>query len=101
MSTRCLSVRVSCLALWPPDACLHADRLFLFLVQHYDDQMHVYTLIIWPTNTYEVKYDHAVVASGDLAADFNFPQNDPDIYKFDEAGSIGFLMVQVCKELRT
>ena len=70
----------------------------MFCAQNYDDQMHLYTLTIWPTNAYEVKYDDAVVASGDLAADFNFPQNDPDIYKL-EAGSIGFMMTQVCSEL--
>ena len=46
MSTRWSTFRVSCLALLRLDACLHADHLFVFLVQHYDDQMHVYTLII-------------------------------------------------------
>ena len=75
----------------------HCTAVHVF-AQNYDDQMHLYTLTIWPTNTYEVKYDDAVVASGDLAADFNFPQNDPDIYKL-EAGSIEFLMTQVCSDL--
>lgn len=53
--------------------------LFFYVVQD-DEFTHLYTLIVRPDNTYEVKIDNSNVQSGSLEDDWDFlpPKNIPD-----------------------
>lgn len=57
----------------------------MFLFVQDDEFTHVYTLIVKPDNTYEVKIDNERVEGGELEADWDFlaPKkiNDPDAKK--------------------
>ncbi|CAL1545287.1 unnamed protein product [Lymnaea stagnalis] len=56
----------------------HAEKPTAKLENFFTDRKtHLYTLIVNPDNTYEVKVDNGLVASGDLLNNFSPPVNPP------------------------
>nr|5LK5_A Chain A, Calreticulin,Calreticulin [Homo sapiens]5LK5_B Chain B, Calreticulin,Calreticulin [Homo sapiens]5LK5_C Chain C, Calreticulin,Calreticulin [Homo sapiens]5LK5_D Chain D, Calreticulin,Calreticulin [Homo sapiens]5LK5_E Chain E, Calreticulin,Calreticulin [Homo sapiens]5LK5_F Chain F, Calreticulin,Calreticulin [Homo sapiens]5LK5_G Chain G, Calreticulin,Calreticulin [Homo sapiens]5LK5_H Chain H, Calreticulin,Calreticulin [Homo sapiens]5LK5_I Chain I, Calreticulin,Calreticulin [Homo sap len=62
-----------------------------------DEFTHLYTLIVRPDNTYEVKIDNSQVESGSLEDDWDFlpGSGDPSIYAYDNFGVLGLDLWQV------
>ncbi|KAH9489037.1 hypothetical protein Btru_039681 [Bulinus truncatus] len=56
----------------------HAEKPTAKLESFFTDKKtHLYTLIVNPDNTYEIKVDNGIVSSGDLLTNFSPPVNPP------------------------